>query len=105
MSKLRVWRSYAGAPPSTRAYVAARLANAPLGPVRAELGALRGRILSLGAGVAVVERFLTLSNPTSRFRRSSATQPGWRPQGACRGSRRGLATCSSRCRPDRSTAR
>lgn len=64
MSKAAVWRSYAKARPGTRAYVAARLANAPLGAMRGDLVQLRGRILSLGAGVGVVDRYLTSVNPS-----------------------------------------
>ena len=62
MSKIAVWRSYGASPPGLRAYVAARLANAPLAAVRGDLEALRGRILSLGAGAGVVERYLTQVN-------------------------------------------
>lgn len=62
MSAVRVWRTYGGRSPGTRAYVAARLANSPLQAVRGELAALQGRVLSLGAGVGVTERFLTLIN-------------------------------------------
>ena len=45
------------------AFVAARLAVAPLGGLDPELRGLRGRILSLGCGFGVLERYLGEINP------------------------------------------
>ena len=59
---LAAWRSYAGAPPGVRAFVGARLLLLPLCKIDAELCALRGRVLSLGAGYGAVERYLAELN-------------------------------------------
>jgi SAM-dependent methyltransferase len=59
----RAFASYRGAPLVTRAFVAARLVVAPLGPLGDEVRPLRGRLLSLGSGVSVVERYLAELNP------------------------------------------
>ena len=60
---LAAWRSYDGAPPGVRAFVGARLLLLPLCQIDAELRALRGRVLSLGAGYGAVERYLAELNP------------------------------------------
>jgi SAM-dependent methyltransferase len=59
---LAAWRSYNGAPASVRAFVGARLLLLPLCDLDAELQALRGRVLSLGAGYGAVERYLAEVN-------------------------------------------
>jgi cyclopropane fatty-acyl-phospholipid synthase-like methyltransferase len=59
----RAWASFRGAGPATRAFLLARLVNAPLGPLDDDLRALRGRVLSLGAGYGLIERYLTELNP------------------------------------------
>lgn len=46
-----------------RAFIAARLMLLPLDELDAELRALRGRVLSLGAGYGAVERYLAALNP------------------------------------------
>ena len=60
---LRAWRSYGGAPPGVRAFLAARLAILPLSGLDAELRGLRGRVLSLGSGYGVLERYVAEINP------------------------------------------
>jgi 2-polyprenyl-3-methyl-5-hydroxy-6-metoxy-1,4-benzoquinol methylase len=60
---IRAWRSYAGAPPSVRLFLLGRVANLPLGALDGELQALRGRVLSVGAGHGLLERYLALANP------------------------------------------
>lgn len=60
---LRAWQTYAGAGPVTRAFLAARLAVVPLGELRPELEALTGRVLSLGSGHGLLERYLAEINP------------------------------------------
>lgn len=60
---LAAWRSYAGAPAGVRAFVGARLLLLPLCQMDAELRALRGRVLSLGAGYGAVERYLAELSP------------------------------------------
>lgn len=60
---LAAWRSYAGAPLGVRAFVGARLLLLPLSQIDAELRALRGQVLSLGAGYGAVERYLAERNP------------------------------------------
>ena len=59
----RAYSSYRGAPAASRAFVAARIVVAPLGVLDEEVQPLRGRMLSLGCGVAVVERYLAETNP------------------------------------------
>ena len=60
---LAAWRSYDRAPLGVRAFVGARLLLLPLCQIDAELRALRGRLLSLGAGYGAVERYLAELNP------------------------------------------
>lgn len=59
----RTYASYRGAPAATRAFVAARLAIAPLRPLEEELRGVTGRLLSLGSGLGVVERYLAERHP------------------------------------------
>lgn len=60
----RAWRSYRGAPPGVRAFLAARLGlMVPLTELNDELRGLRGRVLSLGSGYGVLERYLAELNP------------------------------------------
>jgi SAM-dependent methyltransferase len=61
-----LWRalaSYHGAPAVTRAFVVARAVVAPLGPLGDEARMLPGRMLSLGSGISLVERYLAELNP------------------------------------------
>lgn len=60
---LAAWRSYRGAPLTTRMFLGARLAVVPLGAIDAELRELKGRVLSLGCGHGIVERYLAELNP------------------------------------------
>jgi SAM-dependent methyltransferase len=59
----RAFATYGGAPLATRAFVAARLVVAPLAPLTEEGRRLTGRVLSLGSGISVVERYLAEVNP------------------------------------------
>ncbi len=59
----RVFASYRETPLGTRAYVAGRIVVAPLGALGDELRPVRGRVLSLGSGLGVVERYLAEANP------------------------------------------
>jgi 2-polyprenyl-3-methyl-5-hydroxy-6-metoxy-1,4-benzoquinol methylase len=56
-------RSFAGAGLGARAWAAARMANAPLGDLDSDLLRMRGRILSVGCGFGVVERYVAIRNP------------------------------------------
>lgn len=58
----RAWRSYRGSGVGTMAFLAARLANAPLGGLDAPFRRLSGRVLSLGSGHGILERYLTEIN-------------------------------------------
>jgi len=59
----RAYASYHGAPIASRAFVAARIVVAPLAVLDEEVRPLRGHMLSLGCGVAIVERYLAETNP------------------------------------------
>ncbi|MBK6970839.1 MAG: class I SAM-dependent methyltransferase [Candidatus Microthrix sp.] len=59
--------SYRGAPPVTRAFVVARFVVAPVGPLDAELRGRSGRVLSLGSGLCMLERYLAETNPNLEF--------------------------------------
>jgi cyclopropane fatty-acyl-phospholipid synthase-like methyltransferase len=59
----RAWSSFRGLGFGTRAFLIARMAVAPLGPLDAEFRALRGRVLSLGSGHGAVDRYLAEINP------------------------------------------
>ena len=59
----RAWGSFAGLGVGTRAFLLARMAVAPLGPMGPELAELRGRILSLGCGHGAVDRYIAEVNP------------------------------------------
>ncbi|WP_157789742.1 class I SAM-dependent methyltransferase [Candidatus Microthrix parvicella] len=59
--------TYRGAPPVTRAFVAARFVVAPVGPLEAELAGRSGRVLSLGSGLCMLERYLAVQNPNLEF--------------------------------------
>lgn len=65
---LRTARSYRGTSTLMRAYVAARICVAPLAVVGSELADVRGRILSLGCGAAVIERYVAELNPEVSIR-------------------------------------
>jgi 2-polyprenyl-3-methyl-5-hydroxy-6-metoxy-1,4-benzoquinol methylase len=59
----RAWSSYRGAGLRTRAFLAGRLAALPLRPLARELGELHGRVLSVGSGHGLNERWLAELNP------------------------------------------
>ena len=59
----RVQSMYAQAPVGTRAYVTGRLVVAPLGALGEAFRDVRGRLLSLGSGMCVVERYLAEVQP------------------------------------------
>lgn len=59
----RSWTSYRAGGPVVLAFLLARMAVAPLGPLGPEFRGLRGRILSLGCGHGAVDRYLAEINP------------------------------------------
>ena len=59
----RAWRSFDGVGPATQAFLLARMAVAPLGPMDADLRELKGTDISLGCGHGLVERYLAEINP------------------------------------------
>lgn len=63
----RAFASYRGAPPGTRAFVAARYVVAPMGPLREEFSGLSGTVLSLGSGLSMLERYLAEVEPALSF--------------------------------------
>jgi 2-polyprenyl-3-methyl-5-hydroxy-6-metoxy-1,4-benzoquinol methylase len=56
-------RSFRGAGLGAEAWAVARMANAPLADLDGDLMRMRGRILSVGCGFGVVERYIALRNP------------------------------------------
>jgi 2-polyprenyl-6-hydroxyphenyl methylase/3-demethylubiquinone-9 3-methyltransferase len=58
----KAWGSFGAAGVTTRAFLAARLLVLPLSDLDRELRALRGRVLSLGAGYGILERYITEIN-------------------------------------------
>jgi cyclopropane fatty-acyl-phospholipid synthase-like methyltransferase len=63
----RTLASFRPLPLRTRAFLLARMAVAPLGPLDGDLRALRGRILSLGSGHGAVDRYIAEINPDVRI--------------------------------------
>ena len=59
----RAWRSFAGASPGTQLFLLGRMAVAPLGPLEPDFKHLSGRVLSLGCGYGVVDRYVAEINP------------------------------------------
>ena len=59
----RAWTSFRGTGPAVRAFLLARLAVAQLGPLGEAVRPLSGRVLSLGCGYGVVDRYLAEVNP------------------------------------------
>jgi len=57
------WRSFGNAEIEARAWALARMANAPLAGLDEDLLRMKGRILSVGCGFGVVERYMALRNP------------------------------------------
>ncbi len=51
----------------TRAFVVARFVVAPVGPLEDELAGRSGRVLSLGSGLCMLERYLAVQNPNLEF--------------------------------------
>ena len=63
----RAFASYRSASLVDRAFVAARYVVAPMGPLADEMQGLRGRVLSLGSGLSMLERYLAELNPLLSF--------------------------------------
>lgn len=61
------WRSFSPLGPATQAFLLARMAVAPLGPLEADFKALRGRILSLGCGHGAIDRYVAEVNSDVRI--------------------------------------
>ncbi len=59
---LAAWRSFDGSGPATQAFLLARLAVVPLGALDTDLRSLSGRVLSLGCGHGLLERYLAQIN-------------------------------------------
>jgi cyclopropane fatty-acyl-phospholipid synthase-like methyltransferase len=60
----RAWRSFDGVGALTQAFLLARMAVAPLGPLEQEWRGLHGRVLSLGCGHGAVDRYVAELNPS-----------------------------------------
>lgn len=58
----RAWRSYRGAGMPVQAFLVARMAVAPLGPLDRDFRSLRGSIISLGCGHGAVDRYVAEVN-------------------------------------------
>lgn len=63
----RAFASYRGAPAGARAFVAARYVVAPMGPLADEFRGRSGRVLSLGSGLSMLERYLAELEPGLHF--------------------------------------
>lgn len=63
---IRAWSSYRGAGVATRAFLAARPFVLPLGSLTRQFERLDGRVLSVGSGHALIERYLAELNPRVR---------------------------------------
>ena len=63
----RAWRSFAGSPVGTQLFLLGRMAVAPLGPLERDFKDLSGRVLSLGCGYGVVDRYVAEINPNVRI--------------------------------------
>jgi cyclopropane fatty-acyl-phospholipid synthase-like methyltransferase len=59
----RAWRSFHGVEPRVRLFLFARILVAGLGPLEPAFRRLHGRILSLGAGHGLVDRYIADINP------------------------------------------
>lgn len=59
----RAFATYAGTSRGTRAFVVARYAIAPIAALTQEFSSLSGRVLSLGSGLCMLERYLVEINP------------------------------------------
>lgn len=85
----RAWASYSGSGPGTRIFLAARLGVVPIGAMDEELRGLSGRVMSLGCGYGLVERYLAMLNhdvqvdgfelDESRVETANATTPDGLP--------------------------
>lgn len=63
----RAFATYRGASIGTRAFVAARYVVAPLGPIAEEFRGRSGRVLSLGSGLCMLERYVAELEPGLHF--------------------------------------
>ncbi len=63
----RAFSTYRGASAGTRAFVGARYVVAPLGPIAEEFRGRSGRVLSLGSGLCMLERYLAELEPGLHF--------------------------------------
>ncbi|MCB0988117.1 MAG: class I SAM-dependent methyltransferase [Microthrixaceae bacterium] len=63
----RAFSTYRGASVGTRAFVAARYVVAPLGPIAEEFRGRSGRVLSLGSGLCMLERYIAELEPGLHF--------------------------------------
>lgn len=66
LATLRACWSFSGTRVPTRAFLVARAALLPLRALDGELRALSGKVLSIGCGHGVLERYLALINPDVR---------------------------------------
>jgi cyclopropane fatty-acyl-phospholipid synthase-like methyltransferase len=60
---LRAWLSYRGAPLGTRVFLAVRLLVLPLPSLAREFRELHGRVLAVGSGHGMLERWIAELNP------------------------------------------
>lgn len=63
----RALRSFSGARLGTQLFLLGRMAVAPLGPLERDFKDLSGRVLSLGCGYGVVDRYVAEINPAVRI--------------------------------------
>ena len=65
---IEAWKSYKGAPIAVRGFLLARIAAVPIEPITKQFADVSGTLLSVGSGHGLVERAISIENPTLAIR-------------------------------------